>query len=290
MGSEARRRNRSASFWCSLRETRTKLGPSRATLSGSHRSRKSGYRSFPHGRVRGCDHQRSAAEIIYERDVCRSATYRFRLAWLAQARARTDERAQHPNSHHGRWRGAVRDHFDDATGAAAGYQRLHGFLHLQGEQATHDNYRSRWSYCSHHRHWRHSSTLQIHVWSSGTAHSRNGNRAVSRNVVFARSCNRAAWIPSWLCRRSLAIRGRRDSFTGTIGSWTSVAMGGAGLCHCGHRRAELVVFARHAADRRPSTETDTSLGGRRVHASRARALRPQSHPRRDVLLHSLFSD
>src|SRR5438105_5538888 len=77
-----------------LRKTRTKLGPSRATLSGSHRSRESGYRSFPHGRVRGCDHQRSAAEIIYERDVCRSATDRFRLAWLAQTRARADEPAQ----------------------------------------------------------------------------------------------------------------------------------------------------------------------------------------------------
>src|SRR6266704_2075303 len=250
MGSEARRRGRFTAIRSSVRETRTELGARRATLSGSHRSRKSGYRSFPHGRVGGCYHQRSAAEIIYERDVCRSATDRFRLAWLAQTRARADERAQHPNSHHSRGRRFVRDHFDDATGAAAGYQRLHGFLHLQGEQATHDNYRSRWSYCSHHRHWRHSSTLQIHLWSSGTAHSRNGNRAVSRNVVVARSCNRAAWIPSWLRRRSLAIRRRRNSFTGTIGSWTSVAMGGAGLCHRAHCRAELVVFAGHAEDRR----------------------------------------
>src|SRR5207245_6878365 len=155
-------------------------------------------------------------------------------------------------------------------------------------------YRSLWSYCSHHRHCSHSFTLQIHLWSSGTAHSRNCNRAVSRNVVFARSCNRAAWIPSWLCRRCLAIRGRRDSFTGTIGSWTSVAMGGAGLRHRAHRRAELVVFAGHAEGRRTSTETEkvragraSFIGGRRVHESRARALRPQSHPRRDVLLHSL---
>ena len=30
----------------------------------------------------------------------------------------------------------------------ARYQRLHGFLRLQGEQGTHDSYRSRWSYCS----------------------------------------------------------------------------------------------------------------------------------------------
>ncbi len=61
-------------------------------------------------------------------------------------------------------------------------------------------------------------------------------------------------------------------------------MGGAGLRHRAHRRAELVVFARHAADRRTSTETEKSLGGRRVHESRARALRPQSHPRRDVIV------
>ena len=48
-----------------LREARTELGPSRATLSRSHRSRKSRSGSFPHGRVRGRDHQRSAfAEII----------------------------------------------------------------------------------------------------------------------------------------------------------------------------------------------------------------------------------
>ena len=59
---------------CALCEARTELGACRATISGSHRSRKSGPRSFPHGRVRGRDHQRSAAEIIHERDVCRSPT------------------------------------------------------------------------------------------------------------------------------------------------------------------------------------------------------------------------
>src|SRR5438876_10229794 len=284
MGSEARRRGRFTAIRSSVRETRTELGARRATLSGSHRSRKSGYRSFPHGRVRGCDHQRSAAEIIYERDVCRSATDRFRLAWLAQTRTRADERAQDQNSHHSRWRGFVRDHFDDAPSAATGYQRLHGFLHLQGEQATHDNYRSRWSYCSHHRHWSHSPTLQVHVWSSGIAHSRNGNHAVPWNVVVPRSYNRATWIPPWLCRRSLAIRRRRDSFTGTIGSWTSVAMGGSGLRHRAHRRAELVVFAGHAEGRRTSTETEkvraggaSFIGGRRIHKSRARAFRAQCH-------------
>src|SRR6266568_9298415 len=289
MGGEARRRNRSASFRRALCEARTKLGARRATFSSSYRSRKSRPGSFPHGCIRGCDHQRSAAEIIYERDVCRSATDRFRSAWLAQTRARADERAQHPNSHHRRGRRFVRDHFDDATSTAAGYQRLHGFLHLQGEQATHDNYRSRWSYCSDNRHWRHSSTLQIHLWSSGTAHSRNGNRAVPWNVVFACSCNRAAWIPSRLCRRSLAIRWRRSSFTGTIGSRTSVAMGGAGIRHRAHRRTELIVFAGHAEGRRTSAETEKSFGGRRVYESRARAFRPQSHFRSDVLLHSLFS-
>ncbi len=74
-------------------------------------------------------------------------------------------------------------------------------------------------------------------------------------------------------------------------------MGGAGVSHRAHRRAELVVFAGHAADRRTSTETEkvragraSLIGGRRVYESRARALRPQSRFRRDVLLHSLFSD
>jgi len=57
-------RDRSAAFRRALRETRTELGAGRATISGSHRSRKSGCRSFPHGRIGGCDHQRSAAEII----------------------------------------------------------------------------------------------------------------------------------------------------------------------------------------------------------------------------------
>ena len=80
--------------------------------------------------------------IHYERDVCRSATDRFRLDRLAQTRAGADARARNPNSHHGRWRGFVRDHFDGAAGAGAGCQRLHGFLRLKGEQATHDTYRT----------------------------------------------------------------------------------------------------------------------------------------------------
>src|SRR5204862_187170 len=84
--------------------------------------------------------QGSATEIIYERDVRRGRTARFRLEPLVKKRAGANARSQNPNSDHGRWRGFVRRHFDGAASTAAGYQRLHGFLHLEGEQATHDNY------------------------------------------------------------------------------------------------------------------------------------------------------
>src|SRR5438477_1685362 len=219
MGREARRRDRFAAGRCPLCETRTKLGPSRATLPRPDRSGESRSQPVPHGRVRRCDHQRSATEIIYERDVCRSVTPvrlgcdRFQLAWLVKERASANVPARNPDSYHRRRRGFVRRHFDDAASSATGYQRLHGFLYLEGEQASHDNYRSRWSYCSNHRHWSHSPTLQIHLWSSGTAHSRNGNCALFWNVVVARSYNRAARIPSWLCRRCLLIRWRSSSIT-----------------------------------------------------------------------------
>src|SRR6202035_3120474 len=61
MGGEARRRNRSATVGCALCETRTELGACRPEISRSHRSRKSGPRSFPDGRVRGRNHQRSTS-------------------------------------------------------------------------------------------------------------------------------------------------------------------------------------------------------------------------------------
>ena len=88
-------------------------------------------RSFPHGRVGGRDHQRSAAEIIYERDICRSAS-RVDSDWIGwlQTRAGANERAQNQNSHHSRGRGFVRHHFDGAASAGAGCLRLYGFLHL----------------------------------------------------------------------------------------------------------------------------------------------------------------
>ena len=76
-----RGRDRSTARRCAVCETRTELGPGRATFSRADRSRKSRSRPFPHGRVRGRDHQRSAAEIIRSRrDVPRGANRdRFRL-------------------------------------------------------------------------------------------------------------------------------------------------------------------------------------------------------------------
>src|SRR4030095_703541 len=64
MGREARRRDRFALWRCADCETRTELGACRATIPGAHRSRKSRPGSLPHGRVRGRDYQRSAAEVI----------------------------------------------------------------------------------------------------------------------------------------------------------------------------------------------------------------------------------
>jgi uncharacterized membrane protein YccC len=47
---------------------------------------------------------------------------------LAQTRVSANAHAQDQNSHHRRWSGFVRHHFDDAASTAAGYQRLHGFF------------------------------------------------------------------------------------------------------------------------------------------------------------------
>jgi hypothetical protein len=140
-------------------------------------------RSFPDGRVRGCDHQRSAAEIIYERDVPRSAPDRFRLDWLAQTRAGADERAQ----------------IRTAIIVAGAVLCVIISMALQVPELATSAYMvffvSKETKLlttitgvggvirSDHRHWRHSPALQIHLWSSGTAHSRNGNRALSWNVV-----------------------------------------------------------------------------------------------------------
>jgi len=91
-GSEARRRNRSASFWCALRETRTKLGrvaqrfPVRIEVENPDPD------LFRMARPR-LRSSKVAAEIIYERDVCRSATDRFRwLGWLKRELAPTSAR------------------------------------------------------------------------------------------------------------------------------------------------------------------------------------------------------
>ncbi len=112
-------------------------------------------------------------------------------------------------------------------------------------------------------------------------------------MVVPRFCNRAAWIPPWLCGRCLAIRWRGSSIAGTISSRYSLALGGAGLQHRGHGRAELVVFAGYPEGRRTAEAEKVRagrasfIGGRRAYQSRARAFRPQSHFRRDVLLHRL---
>ena len=69
---------------------------------------------------------------------------------------------------------------------------------------------------------------------------------------------------------------------GLLWLWVAIAYGVAT-----HRRAELVVFAGHAEGRRTSAETEKFFCAGRVHQSRTRAFRPQSHFRSDVLLHRL---
>src|SRR4030095_1376293 len=80
--------------------------------------------------------------------------------------------------------------------------------------------------CDH----RQSPPLQVHLWSSRIAHSGNGNRAFSRDVVVQRLSNRTARIHYRICRRLLAINRRTNSVTGTSRSrgslvWVAVAYG-----------------------------------------------------------------
>ena len=129
---------------------------------------------------------------------------------MVQTRVGTDACARSANSDHGRCRSFVRDHFHDAAGAGAICHRLHAFLHVKGKQVSHDTYRCHRAYRRDHRHRRESPTLQVHLWSSRTAHPRNGNRALSWNVAIPRFCARAARIPHRICCDCYTI-GRRSS-------------------------------------------------------------------------------
>ena len=95
--------------------------------------------------------------LIYERDQRNCAGTSFLAVWffcLVQTRAGTDARARNQNSHYGWRRGFVRDHFDDAPGAGALPQRLHGFLRFEGDQASHYTYRTARADRRDHWYWR----------------------------------------------------------------------------------------------------------------------------------------
>ena len=138
------------------------------------------------------------------------------LEWFKRELAPTPD-ARSPNSDYGRCRSVVRDHFHDAAGAGAVCHRLHAFLHVKGKQASHDTYRSHRAYRPDHRHRRESPTLQVHLWSSRTAHPRNGNRALSWNVAVPRFCDRATRIPHRFCCRLL--RNRSEKQSPPLNSW-----------------------------------------------------------------------
>ena len=62
------------------------------------------------------------------------------LAWFKRELAPTPERARRTAIMVG-GRSFVRDHFHDAAGAGAVCHRLHAFLHVKGNQVSHDTYR-----------------------------------------------------------------------------------------------------------------------------------------------------
>src|SRR5205809_1156538 len=109
---------------------------------------------------------------------------------MVQTRVGTHASARSANGDHGRCRSFVRDHFHDAPSAGVVCHRLHAFLDVKGKQVSHDSYRSHRAYRPDHRHRRESPTLQVHLWSSRTAHPWNGDGTVSWNVCVTHFC---AW-------------------------------------------------------------------------------------------------
>ena len=147
-----------------------------------------------------------------------------------------------------------------------------------------------WAYRPDHRHWRDSPTLQIHLWSSRTAHPRNGDRNLSWNVVVPRSCARATRIPHRLCCRCSqsvgeAVPSPELLVRGILWLWVAIAYG-AGLTVV----LNLLFLPDTTGPPAHPPKPKSSFCSRRVHQSRTRALRAQSHFRRDVLLHLLYGD
>ena len=182
---------------------------------GSHRSRKSRPRSFSHGRVRGRDYQRSAAlNNSHERRRFVEARPIDSVWFLAGSSANwRRRRARNQNSHHGRWRGFMRDHFDGAPGAGAVCHRLHGLSSSRRRPSISRHLLDSSDLSARPSALADSPALQVHLWLSRTAHSRNGDRALSRNVVVPRFCARATRIPHRLCCRCLAVRRRSRPLT-----------------------------------------------------------------------------
>ena len=106
---------------------------------------------------------------------------------------------------------------------------------------------------------RHASALQVDLRLSRIAHSRNGDRAFSWNVVVAHSSDRTNWIHYRLSRRVHAIHRGSDPLTRTVGPCSFVGVGSARLRRRGHSCAAPPVFAGFRRRSRTSTKTKEFL-------------------------------
>src|SRR5262249_42170444 len=140
-----------------------------------------------------------------------SSTNRFRLDRLVKTRTGANAFARDQDRNSRRWRRALRHHLDGAPSAGAGYKRLHGFLLFAENKDSHHARRNNRTDRHYDRDWSHTLALQIHLRSSRTKDSRNGNRGVSWNVVVPRFCDRRARIRHWLPCLLLAVDRRPDS-------------------------------------------------------------------------------
>ena len=182
----------------------------------------------------------------------------------------------------------MRDHFDDAPSAGVVCYRLHAFLHFQGEQVTDDNYRSigligltigigitllLYKFTYGHPELRipgMAIALFLGMWLSRVLVLGPLGFLIGFVVADSQSIGEAVPSPELLVR-------------GILWLWVAIAYG-AGLTVV----LNLLFLPDATGPPAHPPKPKSSFCVRRVYQSRTRALRAQSHPGSDVLLHLLF--
>src|SRR5262249_15149543 len=137
---------------------------------------------------------------------------------------------------------------------------------------------------SHNWNRRESAPLQAYLRISGVAHSIDGDFSFFRDVLIPSPDARTARVPPRVYYRRDSKYRRTAAFTGTIGSYMPMDLGGINVCHRpdGCPQPAVSTEANRSAQTSPQTEGPVCAG--RVDESGPCPVRAQGHARGDVLL------